>query len=758
MRLTCLEIPIIVFLLSAQALAQGPDPMPPSSGASEQDVAGPGVARISLIHGDVSVRRGDSGDYVAAALNAPIMAQDYLLTGPSGQAEVQFDFANIIRLGAGADVRFTEIDRRRNQVQIARGTVTYIVRSESRGETAMQSEISTPSVSVHPVKRGSYRISVLEDGQTQVTVRSGEAEINTPKGIERVHAGSTMLVRGTAADPEFQLIGAIPRDDWDTWNQQRDHELDRSQSSRYLSRDIYGGEELDANGRWIYDAPYGNVWVPTVSAGWAPYRVGRWAWEDYYGWTWVSGDPWGWAPYHYGSWYSGSQGWCWYPGPIYGHHFWRPALVAFFGFGGGGFGLNSGFGFGHVGWVPLAPFERFQPWYGRGSYGGYGRGVVNNINIVNNTNITNIYRNARNGNAATGVNAQDFAGGRFHNNVGVAPDQLRQAGLVRGALPVAPTAASLRFADRQIGAIPRNAGADGRFYSRNQPAQTERIPFEQQRRTLEQSFGGQGRRFGQQSGIAVSGSAVTGGAALIPQTPAAATGRGAGPNNAGSANGSWNRFGNPARVDGSAVGTVPQSGGASRVRDDSSWRRFNDAGRGSGRAQQAPIPATAPTPGNAVVPRAATVPQATGLRGDSNGAWSRFGTPRNDVGAGSGSTIPRTDSGARQPAREGWSRYESRTQATAPQVSQPYRAESLRISPPIVRERAMPQAARQSYSAPAGAETHSTPSYSHNSGGGGSVSHASGNSGSGARSSGNEGSRGGGGNSGGGHGGGGRGR
>ena len=34
------------------------------------------------MNGDVSVRRGDSGDVVAAALNAPLMADDRLLTSP----------------------------------------------------------------------------------------------------------------------------------------------------------------------------------------------------------------------------------------------------------------------------------------------------------------------------------------------------------------------------------------------------------------------------------------------------------------------------------------------------------------------------------------------------------------------------------------------------------------------------------------------------------------------------------------------------
>ncbi|MGA2347751.1 MAG: hypothetical protein ABSF93_17190, partial [Candidatus Sulfotelmatobacter sp.] len=35
-----------------------------------------GVARVSLIHGDVSTQRGDSGDWSAAVLNQPVMTGD----------------------------------------------------------------------------------------------------------------------------------------------------------------------------------------------------------------------------------------------------------------------------------------------------------------------------------------------------------------------------------------------------------------------------------------------------------------------------------------------------------------------------------------------------------------------------------------------------------------------------------------------------------------------------------------------------------
>ena len=54
-----------------------------------------GVARVSLIHGNVSTQRGDSGDWSAAALNQPVMTGDKISTGEGGRAEVQLDFANM---------------------------------------------------------------------------------------------------------------------------------------------------------------------------------------------------------------------------------------------------------------------------------------------------------------------------------------------------------------------------------------------------------------------------------------------------------------------------------------------------------------------------------------------------------------------------------------------------------------------------------------------------------------------------------------
>jgi hypothetical protein len=440
-----------------------------------------GVARLSVANGDVSVLHGDTGEWVAAVANAPLVSADHVLTAPGAAAEIQFDSANLLRLGSDSEVRLAGLENRRYQVQVSRGTVMLrLLRPSDAG-----AEVDTPNISVRPMQPGTYRITVNPDGQSELTVRSGEAEVGSPKGSEHLSAGQTMLVRGAASDPEFQVIHEIARDDWDRWNDERDQALEQpARSYQYVNPEIPGAGDLDNYGNWVYEQPYGWAWSPSdVGPDWAPYRSGRWSWEDYYGWTWVSYDPWGWAPYHYGRWfYAAPRGWCWFPGPIRERPFWSPGLVAFFGYGGaGGFRLGIGFGFGSFGWVPLAPYEPFYPWYGAGWYrGGYG----DRLGVVNNVNIMSAYRNARVMNAVTAIDAAGFARGGRGTAIRVA-DVAQHATLMRGPVPVTPVAASQRFTGRQVRTVaPRTAPA--RFYGRPAALSSRRVPFEQQRANMEQ--------------------------------------------------------------------------------------------------------------------------------------------------------------------------------------------------------------------------------------------------------------------------------
>ena len=460
--LTALVATLLPLELSAQSTASGP---------------ALGVARISLVGGEVTTKRGDSGDWVAASINQPVVEGDSVMTGPGSRAEIQLDYGNLVRLNGDSEIEFVSLERRKFRIRVAAGSVGY---SELRGSEA-DVDLETPLVAVRPAQSGRYRID-LGPAETVVTVRKGAAEIASVNGLETLGSGKTMLVREGPDGPEFRLTKAESKDDWDRWAESRDNRLNKSESYRYVSRDIYGAEALDDYGDWRHVSGYGYSWFPrNTASGWAPYRDGRWTWLDYYGWSWVGYEPWGWAPYHWGRWYHhASYGWGWYPGSPYRRHFWRPALVTFFGYNGfAGFNLGLGFGYGGIGWCPLGPGEIYTPWYGSGFYGG---GANRTVVVDNSVNIYNAYRNARAPNGVTVVDAQGFSQGLVNSPRTLRSAELARATSIRGQIPVVPERGSQ-------GRIVRasSAAAEGAPSARTLRSGAARVPFNRQRTQIESS-------------------------------------------------------------------------------------------------------------------------------------------------------------------------------------------------------------------------------------------------------------------------------
>src|ERR1035438_3265452 len=146
--------------------------------AKDPDDLKRGVPRISLINGDVSVRRGDSGEWVAGVINAPLLTGDRIATGTNSRSEVEFDSSNVLRIGGNAEVRLAQLESGIYHMEIAKGTVTYRILHASTSNA----ELDTPSISVRPSREGSYRISVNEAGETEVTARAGDVEVFPPRG------------------------------------------------------------------------------------------------------------------------------------------------------------------------------------------------------------------------------------------------------------------------------------------------------------------------------------------------------------------------------------------------------------------------------------------------------------------------------------------------------------------------------------------------------------------------------------------------
>src|SRR5260221_3376035 len=344
--------------------------IPDAQGADTTDVR---VARISLLSDHISFQRGDDEEWYDATMNTPVQAGDRLYTGDQGKLELQLDgvFLRLDKL-TGLDV----IDLSSHIYQFRLFTGTATIRLNRLPDQPL--EIDTPGGAVTLLRTGTYRINVRENGNSEVLVNDGRAEVFNNGSTVTVSPQERMTI-DSGGSSYYDISNLPQKDDWDVWNNQRDAQLAQAESPKYVEKQVAGVEDLDHYGKWVNTPEYGNAWQPDVSSDWAPYQDGSWTWRDPYGWSWVSNEPWGWAPYHYGRWaYVGTR-WCWVPS---GLGFYSPALVGFLGFGGGGF----------LGWGPLWPFEIFTPWWrvGRGYY--FGNRRYNGGFYVNNFFFNQRYR------------------------------------------------------------------------------------------------------------------------------------------------------------------------------------------------------------------------------------------------------------------------------------------------------------------------------------------------------------------------------
>jgi hypothetical protein len=681
-----------------QAAPQGPE-------AQEQGPP-PGAARIGVINGEVSTMRGDSGEWVAAIVNAPVVTGDTVATATRSRAEVQLDFANVLRMDQNADVKIADLAQKHIQLQVASGTIDYTV---FKG-TEANAEIDTPNMAVIPQGEGVYRIQIGAESQTELTVRKGRAEVTTPQGSMTVEKGQVMYIRGTD-NPEYQIADAAPNDDWDRWNNDRDHDIEKAQSWQYTNRYYAGAQDLDQYGQWENTPDYGYVWAPNVGPDWVPYYDGNWTWEPYWGWTWVSYEPWGWAPYHYGRWCWWGSRWCWWPGAGYWgpRPMWAPAFVSFLGFGFRGLGFGLGLGFGSIGWCPLGPFERPFAWWGHGNgyravnimnannfYGG--RRPLGNFPGRYTSNLQAALTNPNIRRAITTMPADQFGRGMVRG-LGRSVDEatLRQGRMVQGTLPVVPTRASLMPGNRLANpsAIPSRAVSNTRFYSRS-PVTARPESFNQRAAQIQQ---------------------------MVRQNPLGTSNYGARSN----AN-SVGRFGNAGGAAGGGSGNVNRFG-YSNTRPttpytqgqsgNSGWRGFSSRAPSSSSAQggQAPRSFTNSAPYNATRPQSAPAgrsfqPRSSAPQQGSNwGGWQRFSGQSQAApstrGGGWNAPAPRS-----QYSAPSWGRLSSRPEAQS--YSGYGSRPSLNINKPIVVERpaaprsygggghSAPSGGGRSYSSPAG--------------------------------------------------------
>lgn len=361
----------------------------PLRAAADDDDPPSRVARLGYLHGSVSFQPAGTDDWVNAVLNRPMTTGDKLWADNGARAEMHIGSASL-RIAGNTGFSFLNLADNITQIRLTAGMLRIRVKRLEENETF---EVDTPNLAFSVLRPGVYRINVNENGDsTIIKVRDGQGEITGGGAAYNIHAHEMGTFNGTdSLTADLDNYGNFDDDDFDQWCADRDRHEDLAISSRYVSPDVIGYEDLDEYGGWRQVPEYGAVWFPhTTIVGWAPYRYGHWAYIYPWGYTWIDDAPWGFAPFHYGRWVYVGGFWGWVPAPpptprvVYVRPVYAPALVAWVGGPHFAVGLS-------VGWFPLAPREVYVPSYH------VSRTYINNVNIsnttVNTTVINNYYNN-----------------------------------------------------------------------------------------------------------------------------------------------------------------------------------------------------------------------------------------------------------------------------------------------------------------------------------------------------------------------------
>jgi hypothetical protein len=320
----------------------------------------PGRAgRISLVQGQVSISGEVGTASEAALLNWPVTSNNQISTARDARAEIRVGSTSV-RLDGDSALDIELLDDDLLKLRLHYGSVSVRVRN---GELARGFELTTPQGRVRLQDPSTFRVDA--DRRPDTTL------VNVFDGAVLVEGGGASLTVRSGRRAELQNdelhTGLAVRDGFDDWAALRDQRDDRVNSTRYVSQETTGYEDLDQYGSWTSNNEYGAIWTPrTVGVNWAPYRDGRWAWVAPWGWTWVDNAPWGYAPFHYGRWVMVGHRWCWAPGRHTARPVWAPALVGWVG--GNNWQLSFNVGGSQrrgpaLGWYPLSPRDTFVPGY-----------------------------------------------------------------------------------------------------------------------------------------------------------------------------------------------------------------------------------------------------------------------------------------------------------------------------------------------------------------------------------------------------------
>ena len=268
------------------------------------------LARLSYVEGEVTFA-GAHEAATSALPERPLAPNDRITTDPNARAELALGAATI-RLDEQTEFTIIDLDPNAIRIEVASGSASLYLRDLLDDETF---EIVTPNAEITLDTPGEYRVDVISERVSALTVRAGVAQVATAGGPVRVADGQRVRIEGRDAIARLETVR--PADAFDDWVLEREVRLAEAEPPQYTPYQGGEYEELDRQGEWYDEPRYGRVWMPSYGyASWSPYGGGYWQ-RVGFGWSWYDPAPWGFYTLHYGRWaYLRERNrWCWVPGP-----------------------------------------------------------------------------------------------------------------------------------------------------------------------------------------------------------------------------------------------------------------------------------------------------------------------------------------------------------------------------------------------------------------------------------------------------------
>jgi hypothetical protein len=289
---------VLTALFSIAAFAQDPRIV---AAAGDKYVISAKAGGVNYVAGKAAIKRQDgTGGYLLT--NDELQPGERVTTTGDAMAEILLNPGSYLRVGGETSFEFATTSLDDLKINLFSGSAVLEVIAADDFRVSVQ----TPRSEIELTRSGVYRIDVLADGSSRLSVYKGKAYLGPKAGTEVKAGNVAVLAKGSVSVSKFD------RDDVDAldqWSKSRAKELTKANARlkrndlRNILVNAYGGRGWNmysSFGLWVFD-PVRRMWcfLP-FGYGWgSPYgwgydfdiwqcRLPRWI---YYDWHPTGGGP-----------------------------------------------------------------------------------------------------------------------------------------------------------------------------------------------------------------------------------------------------------------------------------------------------------------------------------------------------------------------------------------------------------------------------------------------------------------------------------